>query len=1133
MNTVKEILGKMPPIGVHFCPRLFLCKLLILGFLFALFPVTTKAAEDSSIKIAVIAHRGIDKAVKRWSPTAEYLSRNIPGIEVRMVPMALAEISGAVQRQEVDFVIVNPGAYIELENSYGIVAIATMIAESGGQAVADFGGVIFTRKDNASIRDFGDLVGKKFTAVSRISFGGFQMAWRELKAHGIDIDEDLASLDFTGFPQDKVVYAVRDGITDAGTVRTGILEAMAAENKIDLGDYRILNPQDGGFPLAVSTRLYPEWAFAKLPHTPPDVATKFATLLYGMNLGAPQSKAGKYAGWVVPASYGEVHKLFRELEIGMHVKSYDFFRSLSGRWEWIVFAGLILFVVLVYAGMANNMLAVISRKLNDRGRLFFLSLIMAGVAVSVTVIAMVGLYDTAFEVEKSRLSTFARTQAGLINAVSLFEFVYSQGDNKKGSMGATLSQIDNAFRYLGSKVNSEEIIIGRRDGDRIVYLTRSNIHKIALPPPVPWSKDGDAAMFLALSGQSGTIRTVDENGRAIVAAYEPIPNFNGALVARVRVKDIQSPFIKTGLLTSIGAMVVIFLGVLLFRRISSPLIARLETLIESLGNAQRIAHIGNWEWNMISGSLHWSDETYRIFGFQPQEFPPTIDAFFDVIHSDDRQNVRQTIDDALGTLEPYQIEHRVVLPEGIVHWVEEQGEVVNDENGEAVMMRGTVQDITGQKLVELEIFELNRNLEQRVRERTQELELEIIERRQTQELLRDSEERTRAIVDSAADGIITINQSYAITSFNAAAEKIFGYEARETMGKNINILVPEEHYEKHDGYIAHYIETGEAKIIGIGREVKGLHKDGSTFPMELALSVTEIAGGKVFTGIVRDISERKKAEVKLRNTLKELKLMQNELVQSEKMASLGGLVAGVAHEINTPVGIGVTASTHLEETVKTLRKSLADGTLKKSLLESSLESIEQASKIIFSNLRRAAELIGSFKQVAVDQSSEERRIFFISEYLDEIILSLMPQIKKTKHHIEIDCDAKIQINSFPGAISQIITNLVTNSLIHAFGDDEEGTIRIGAEENGGQVVIRYSDDGKGMEEKNRKRIFDPFFTTKRGSGGSGLGMHILFNLVTQTLGGTVVCESAPGEGASFKITFPAEVLEAKKMKPSA
>ncbi|MBT3306179.1 MAG: PAS domain-containing sensor histidine kinase [Alphaproteobacteria bacterium] len=289
--------------------------------------------------------------------------------------------------------------------------------------------------------------------------------------------------------------------------------------------------------------------------------------------------------------------------------------------------------------------------------------------------------------------------------------------------------------------------------------------------------------------------------------------------------------------------------------------------------------------------------------------------------------------------------------------------------------------------------------------------------------------------------------------------------------------------------------------------------------MELALSATDITGGTIFTGIVRDISERKEAEDKLHHTLDELRQTQDVLVQSEKMASLGGLVAGVAHEINTPVGIGVTASSHLSEAVGNLRRSFAGGTLKKSELEASFETIDQASEMISTNLRRAAELIGSFKQVAVDQSSEEKREFQVGEYLDEIILSLHPKIKQTKHRVSVDCDSSLLVNSYPGAISQIITNLVMNSLIHAYDDGDEGSIRISALDNGDHITLKYFDDGKGMDTESLKKIFDPFFTTKRGSGGSGLGMNILYNLVTQTLGGTVVCDSQPGEGTTFTITF--------------
>lgn len=262
------------------------------------------------------------------------------------------------------------------------------------------------------------------------------------------------------------------------------------------------------------------------------------------------------------------------------------------------------------------------------------------------------------------------------------------------------------------------------------------------------------------------------------------------------------------------------------------------------------------------------------------------------------------------------------------------------------------------------------------------------------------------------------------------------------------------------------------------------------------------------------------ANGQLRRTLDELRQAQKQLVESEKMAALGALVAGVAHEINTPLGIGVTAASHLETESKRVQGLVGEGALKRSDLEAYLATAAGSSELILRNLKRADHLVKSFKQVAVDQSSEQRRVIALAEYLDEILTSLQPRLKRTKHAVSVDCDASIQVNTFPGALYQVLVNLVINSLVHGFDEIEAGQVHLAVRCSEGQVEIDYRDNGRGMDEAVRARIFEPFFTTKRGQGGSGLGMHIVYNLVSQLLGGTVACESAPGAGVRFLIRFP-------------
>lgn len=269
--------------------------------------------------------------------------------------------------------------------------------------------------------------------------------------------------------------------------------------------------------------------------------------------------------------------------------------------------------------------------------------------------------------------------------------------------------------------------------------------------------------------------------------------------------------------------------------------------------------------------------------------------------------------------------------------------------------------------------------------------------------------------------------------------------------------------------------------------------------------------------------ELEKANEELKISLETLETTRDKLVQSEKMAALGELVAGVAHEINTPVGVGVTAASFLDTKTKEFRKIYESGNLKRSELESYLNTIEEISGSILINMERAAELISSFKQVAVDQSSGEARVFNLKTYINEILLSLRPKLKKTSHEINVSCDEDIEINSFPGAFSQILNNLIMNSLFHGFKGMENGSIDIDIKRENDSIRFVYRDNGAGMPEEKCSKIFDPFYTTMRGQGGTGLGMSIVFNLVTQTLAGSIECTSSEEKGMEVLIQFPCKL----------
>ena len=266
----------------------------------------------------------------------------------------------------------------------------------------------------------------------------------------------------------------------------------------------------------------------------------------------------------------------------------------------------------------------------------------------------------------------------------------------------------------------------------------------------------------------------------------------------------------------------------------------------------------------------------------------------------------------------------------------------------------------------------------------------------------------------------------------------------------------------------------------------------------------------------------------LAHKVDELQTTRDELLQSEKMASLGRMVAGFAHEVNTPVGVAVGAASHIAEALAAIRELLGVEEVSEEKLLAQLQTIEQDCDLTLSNLRRAARLVQSFKRTSVDQTSESRRDYRMAELIDDVIHSLHAVFKRTAIRFEVDCPADLELYGPPGAVEQILTNLMMNSYQHAYEDGSRGgliRIDVGVAANG-WVRLTFSDDGAGMWPAVMARVFEPFFTTRRDKGGSGLGMYIAYNLATQTLGGAISCHSEPGRGTRFDLYFPQRVGDA-------
>jgi len=414
-------------------------------------------------------------------------------------------------------------------------------------------------------------------------------------------------------------------------------------------------------------------------------------------------------------------------------------------------------------------------------------------------------------------------------------------------------------------------------------------------------------------------------------------------------------------------------------------------------------------------------------------------------------------------------------------------------------------DITDRKRAEARVLaanqryeELNVALEARVAERTQRLASEVEERRLAEAAVRQSAQWLREIIDTMANGILLWDRDQRLAAWNEAFKRLYPKSA-----ELLRVGIP------RDELRAAMEARGDFQQM----------EDGSTDWDRLGQWERRLPDGRVLA--IERLATSEGGRLVLQTDVTALRRTNEVLARNERMASLGSLVAGVAHEINTPIGNALMVASSLGHRIAEFDASLTDGPLRRSVLEAFLASVRESDDLLERNLLRAANLIQNFKQVAVDQTSDRRRAFDLATVLDEVRATLLPRLKHSPHRLEVDAAPGLAFDSFPGALGQIVTNLVENALLHAFEGKPQGCISIRARLLADdRVELVFADDGNGIADDLLPRIFDPFFTTRLGQGGSGLGLSIVLNLVRDLLGGDVAVDSAPGTGTRFVITLP-------------
>ncbi len=691
-----------------------------------------------------------------------------------------------------------------------------------------------------------------------------------------------------------------------------------------------------------------------------------------------------------------------------------------------------------------------------------LPLLICLIGAATAGISIATLYRVSIDEEKTRLTQMVHSQARLMEAVAEFENAHSHQEHPGGAFGATMAQIVAAHKSIDGFGETGEYVIGKLIDGQVALLQPPRFEgdlnfQIPAFAPVPMQR--------ALSGESGVIIAPDYKGNEVLASYVPVPVLNIGLVAKIDTHELYRPFIVAGLVATLLSALMLVIGFYAARYFAAPFAEReavLKTLTKNqkeLAKAQQLAGLGSWSWNLSDNFEEWSDEQFRIFGYEPGEVTPTLDLFINALHPKDQAEVALEVENTLNNDAPYDTEFRIIDAKGKVRHVQAHGEVARDKDGKAVSMIGTIMDIT--------------------------------ERRTSEQALKKSEERFTKSQNFANIGTWDWDIQNGNLYWSDRIAPFFGYKAGtlETTYENfVGAIHPDDRQAVTDAVTA-CVEDGikyniEHRVVWPDGTVRYLHEKGDVVRDEDGKPLNML-------GVVQDITKSKS--------------LQAQLIQSSKMATLGEMATGVAHELHQPLNVIRMAINNIQ---RKLKDNKADPGYLSNKLGKINNQVERATAII------EHMCIFGRKPGTTPVPLDPKKI------VDSTLGMIGEQLRLADIQVTVEAPEKcLPILGHQVQVEQVLLNLIGNARdILKDWHQGEKRISITVGESADAVIIAVEDSGGGITESDLPRIFEPFFTTKEIGQGTGLGLSISYGIITD-MGGTITAANTDG-GARFVICLP-------------